>query len=182
MAKRRRGKRTLSGRLSRAYKGPARDDGTRELQAKRTALVGETPPPGSPPDAKPPDPALSATMPGILFARGVLTREQLEAAERFRRLRCALYGPPWPGNGIPLGDGNDEQRLSWMQCDFNLMIAALNHAERAVLQSVCVFDQALQATDHPALISGLNAVDRQSERRCRRCRELERCSMRRRVA
>jgi hypothetical protein len=93
--------RTRSGRLSRAYKGPARDAGTPELQRKKLAAVN-----GSA------DPALSATPASILFAHGVLTRDQLAAAEKYRKAYALSFGLPWRGastlddgiRGAPLPD------------------------------------------------------------------------------
>ena len=56
--KRKPGHRTKSGCLSCAYIGPARDTGTREMQAKRAYLIN-----GS-------DPQLAASASGILLANG----------------------------------------------------------------------------------------------------------------
>ena len=93
MARRRKsGTRTKSGRLSRAYKGPARDPGTAELQVKKLAAVNGRR-----------DPALSATPASILFAHAVIDRDQLAAAERYRRCYPLSFGLPWRGACI-LGD------------------------------------------------------------------------------
>jgi hypothetical protein len=69
------GKCTKSGRLSRAYRHPElRDPGTPESQAKRAALVNSA------------SVELAATVPGILFARGFITRDQHDAAQRYAGL------------------------------------------------------------------------------------------------
>jgi hypothetical protein len=81
---RRKGPRTKTGRLSRAHKHPElRDKGTPEGQARRTALVN-----GAPVE-------LAATVPGILFARGFLTRDQYDAAQRYAGLHRTAFGPAW---------------------------------------------------------------------------------------
>jgi hypothetical protein len=70
MAKKRAGrprkaaKRSKSGRLSRAYKSIARDEGTEEFVEKRKRLINGA------------DPSCAATASGILFANGVLSRDQ----------------------------------------------------------------------------------------------------------
>ena len=129
--KRKRGPRTKSGQPSRAYTTVARDNGTTELQAKRLAAVGA----GA-------DPALSATMPGVLYARGVLDQEQFDRAERYRHLRCALYGPPWPANA-PVGSNGlpDDEAIRRMQKSFDNLVAPLDPRERSVVSRVCVFDE-----------------------------------------
>ena len=88
------------------------------------------------------DPALGVTMPGILLAKGVLDQEQYARANRYRYLRCALYGPPWPSNaqlgvGIP-----DDAAIRKLQAKFNAIVRRLEPEERRVVSSVCVFDQA----------------------------------------
>jgi hypothetical protein len=81
--KRKPGARTKSGRLSRAYQGPARDVGTREGMAKRLALVN-----GSNNDS------LAYTLPDILLAHGQITVDQHRAAWQLRRARAAVFGVP----------------------------------------------------------------------------------------
>lgn len=130
MSKRKRGRprkagnRTASGRLT-----PAVDHGTHELQRHRQHLVGENG-----------DPVLSTTAAGRLFARDLLKRPQFEAAERYRALRCALYGPPWPSNGVPMTDQISETRLLRLQWDFDQMVRALVEDQRVVIAQFCVFD------------------------------------------
>jgi hypothetical protein len=100
--KRKPGPRAKSGRLSEAYTTIARNLPTPELQRKRQLLVGD----GA-------DPTLSATSIGRIFSYGYLdekdvkgevipevARERLEAAERYRRLRSAVFGSPWPSNVV----------------------------------------------------------------------------------
>ncbi len=48
------------------------------------------------------DPALPATPASILFAHGVLSRDQLAAAERYRRYYALSFG--LPGEALLLGD------------------------------------------------------------------------------
>jgi hypothetical protein len=76
----------------RAYKGPARGPGTPDLQRKKLPAVN-----GSA------DPALSATPASILFAHGVIDRDQLAAAERYRRAYALSFSLPWRGACV-LGD------------------------------------------------------------------------------
>jgi hypothetical protein len=88
-----------------------------ELQRKRQLLVGD----GA-------DPVLSTTVIDILFTRGYLdekdtkgevipdvARERHEAAKRYRRLRCAVYGSPWPGNAV--GHDVSETHLAKLRQD-----------------------------------------------------------------
>jgi hypothetical protein len=77
------GRRTKTGRLSRAFTGPARDEGTRELQRHRLCPVNGAH-----------DPALSSSLAGIMFAHGILSSRQHAAAQRYRMPRSALYGVP----------------------------------------------------------------------------------------
>jgi hypothetical protein len=81
--KRKSGARTKSGRLSRAYAGPARDPGSPESILKRAALIN-----GS-------DCQLAASASGILLANGYLTREQHAAAMSYSWCHAMLYGRPW---------------------------------------------------------------------------------------
>jgi hypothetical protein len=162
MAKRKKaGKRTKSGRLSRAYLDPnVRDLGTPEVQAKRRALVGE----GNALE-------LSATAPGILHAHAYLDKDQYAEALEYRRLRCALYGPPWPMFSI--SSNPTEERISKLQDRFDRMAAALTEEQKSVITAVAVFDvlptwffcrrlglKLLPEDDaeHLALVSGLNSI------------------------
>jgi hypothetical protein len=78
------GPRTKSGRPSRAYRGPARDTGTREFCAKRAYLIN-----GS-------DPQLAASASGILLANGFLSRNQHAAALTYMSGRM-LFPTAGPG-------------------------------------------------------------------------------------
>jgi hypothetical protein len=60
----------------------ARDNGTREAQAKRDQLIN-----GAPVE-------LIATAAGVLLARGLLSLEQYRAADRFAQARARCYGVP----------------------------------------------------------------------------------------
>ena len=158
--RRKAGARTKSGKLSRAYKGPARDPGSHEAQAKRQALVG---------DAN--DPVLSATAPGILFANGHLDRDQYNEALEFRSLRCVLYGAPWPN----VSYGLEIQAITLMKVKekFDGRVAVLTDLERHVVTDVCVFDRIPNwffvdrlklkrlpedSAEQATLIDGLNAL------------------------
>ena len=90
--KRKKGPRTKSGRLSRAYKSPElRDHGTREFVEKRAALVN-----GGAPE-------LAATASGILLANGFLTPAQHTAATRYSWAHNMAFGKPWVCTS-PLGE------------------------------------------------------------------------------
>lgn len=146
MAKKRsKGPRTKSGRLSRAYKGPARDDGTPELQAKRRQLVGDA------------DPALSVSVVGRLFAWGMIDQQQYLAAQRYRQLRCALYGPPWPGQGTA-GAPPDDEIVIRMQRAFDQMVGYLRPDEKRVVGAVCVHDEPPAPHELEPLRGGLAAI------------------------
>lgn len=136
------GPRTKNGRLSKATKKypELRDLGTDEVQAKRQALVGD----GA-------DATLSATAIGIIFARRTelflvapdgtceFEREHYDAALDYRRMRCALYGPPWPTHTT--GGEASEERLAAMKERFDRKVAALTEEQKQVVASVCVFDE-----------------------------------------
>jgi hypothetical protein len=77
--------RTKSGRLSRSYRGPARDAGTPELQAKRAWLV----------NGHGADPALAASASGILLANRLITPEQFTAGMTYAKLHAMPYGKQW---------------------------------------------------------------------------------------
>jgi hypothetical protein len=135
--KRKSGPRTKSGQVSRAYKSnpTLRDHGTPEAQAKRLALVGQNA-----------DPALSATMPGILYARrtelfreGEYELDHYTEALEYRRLRCSLYGPPWPTNVV--GGAASDERLAKLRERFDRMCGRLSQIQKLVLSNVCVYDQ-----------------------------------------
>ena len=150
MAKKRRpGKRTKSGRLSRAYRDPdVRDQGTHQVQEKRQAIVGA----GN-------DPNLSSSAPGILFAHGYLDKHQYAEALEYRRLRCVLYGTPWPcyaESSIP-----SDSRIKAMQERFDEKVRMLNEDQRHVVTNVAVFDFipnwffVLQARKHGGILKFL---------------------------
>ena len=126
--KRKSGKRAKSGRLSRAHHDPlVRDFGTPEAQAKRKALVGENG-----------DPNLSATAVGTLYANGYLTQSQYDEAIEYRRLRCAIYGAPWPTTG--LGPAAAEGALAELHLRFDEKVRALTEYQKFVVANVAVFD------------------------------------------
>lgn len=120
--------RTKSGRLSRAGQLPARDTGTPELQAKRSALVGATA-----------DPALASSALGCLFARGHIGKAQHAAGLEFERVRRALYGPPWPNQAF--GPEVSEDRLRDLRRRFIVMTGLLTKEQEHVVAAVCVFNE-----------------------------------------
>lgn len=162
MAKKRKaGPRTKSGRLSRAYLDPrVRDHGTPEAQNKRRALVGENG-----------DPNLSSSVPGILYAHGYLDAQQYCEALEFARLRCILFGGPWPSNTI--GSEPTEERIREIKRRFESKAARLTTEQESVITNVAAFHRipnwffALKLNlkmlpeDHleqELLLSGINAL------------------------
>lgn len=132
---RKNGARAKSGRLSRAFRGPARDHGTPEVQRKRLMLVGY--------DA---DPVLAATPLGCIFARGYLgdlkddreaerAKDRYEAGLEFGKLHAALY-QRWRS---AIGPQASDDRLADLQRRFNAMVEWLNDRQRSVLTNVCAF-------------------------------------------
>ena len=120
------GPRTKSGHLSRAIS--ARDQGTHEAQAKRRALVG----PNS-------NLALAESAPGILHAHGYLDRDQFAKALKYRALRCALYGPPWPTTTN--GSEPTDKALRKLKLKFNALVRTLTPEQKHVVTNVAVFDR-----------------------------------------
>jgi hypothetical protein len=113
-----------SGRLSRAYQTVARDTGTREVQAKRDQLIN-----GSPVE-------LIASSAGVLCARGLLSSEQYRAADRFARIRAAVFGVP-----LSNGEGSreaTEERIARNERVYSAMCRCMT-----ALQLVAVVDLAL---------------------------------------
>lgn len=164
---RRSGPRTPSGRLSRAYAGPARDAGTAELAAKKLALVN---------GAR--DPALSASAASILFAHRVLDRDQLAAAVRYGALHSIVFGQAWagacilgrePGTEAPFDDDGLERR----ERELNRMAAQLTPEQKIQLDNLVISgwlpswffvaqgigrELAQDARDRQDLLSGLDAL------------------------
>lgn len=146
MARRKKaGARTKSGRLSRAYTGPARDAGTPELQAKRQAIVGD----GA-------DPNLSVSAPGILFAKAILNREQYAQALTYRKLRAAIFGPPWPTNATA-GEASDTNLI---RCKRKLraLERRITNGQRHLIANVAVFDILPRSIQIPDLLGALDAM------------------------
>lgn len=123
------GPRTKNGRLSKAHRSPElRDNGTLEAQHKRRLLVGD----GA-------DTTLAATCPGILHARGHLDKDQYAEAIEYRRLRCIIYGAPWPGYAA--GSQATEERLIDIQARFERKVRRLTEEQKQIITNVCVFDR-----------------------------------------
>jgi hypothetical protein len=164
--KRKPGPRTKSGRLSRAYTGPARDVGTPEFCAKRAYLIN-----GS-------DPQLAASASGILLANGFLNRGQHAAALTYAWAHALTYRRPWR-QACPLGDrtggGMPEDRLERAKVKLAEMDAKLSPEQRLAVANVAVFGfvpqwfytERLRLRELPddraeraALLSGLEALTR----------------------
>lgn len=166
--KRKDGVRTKSGRLSRAYNDPrVRDHGTPESSAKRQALVGVNG-----------DPNLSASAPGMLHAHGYLDAQQYAEALEYRRLRCILYGSPWPA--FSASSDPSEERLASLQERFDRKVSVLTECQKHVITAVTVFDERPNwffclklglkmlpedYTEQEALVSGLDAMLGRQERK-----------------
>ena len=162
--------RAASGRLSRAYQADARDNGTRQLQAKRQAAVGWSRDKDGQPVGN--DPSLSATAAGILYARGILDLDRYTAALKYRSIYCLLFGPPWPSN-VSAGHVIPSERyvvkarnLFWrlagaedpetsLRCN-----GLLDRTQLQLVSNVCVYDELPAMKWHDPLIKGLSAVSR----------------------
>jgi hypothetical protein len=177
MARRRKsGKRTKSGRLSRAYKHPdLRDYGTPEFAAKRNAAINGA------------DPQLAATASGILLANGYLTQSQHHAALKYARWHSLLYGSPWATCACPLshelahhGREPPENLLVRAKHAIDAMNARLDPDQRQAVANVAVFGFVPQwfftirlklrplpsdARERRALLEGLDALGETSWRR-----------------
>jgi hypothetical protein len=161
--RRKAGQRSRSGRLSRAYQTVARDEGTPELVAKKLRAVNGAA-----------DPALSASAASILFAHGVLTRDQHDAAGEYHRCWALTFDVPWrkrTGDGRPVSD----EILARAKIDLDAMVAALDHEQKREIDNLVISNwlpgwfYALQgigrelATDErerDALVSGLERLAR----------------------
>ena len=160
------GARTKSARLSRAYRGPARDSGTPELQRKKLAAVNGAV-----------DPALSASPASILFAHGVLSRDQVAAAERYRRCYALSFGLPHFGGCLlsdgPSGRALDDDRLAHARRQLDAMVAALTTEQKLQIDNLVIsawipgwfyaargIGRALPTDerDRAALLTGLSAL------------------------
>jgi hypothetical protein len=158
--------RLRSARLSRAWKGPARDVGTAEMLAKRAYLIN-----GS-------DPQLAATASGILRANHAISREQYDAAMVYAWAHAMIYGRPWR-HACPLGerDGHEapEDLLLLAKAKLQDMDGRLTAEQRLAVANLSVFGfwpgwfmaqkQGLRAMpgderDRAALVTGLEAIAR----------------------
>jgi hypothetical protein len=132
--KRKPGARTKSGRLSRAHKSAARDFGTAQAQAKRTALIN-----GAAVE-------LAASASGILFANGHLEQRHFSAAINYARLHTLVFGRqgptpcllskhlPWQGGFVP-----DEEGIEAAERKLIRLNAQLTDAQKQVIGNVAVF-------------------------------------------
>jgi hypothetical protein len=162
------GPRTKSGRPSRAFKGPARDAGTPELQRKKLAAVN-----GSA------DPALSCSPARILFAHGVLSRDQLAAADRYHKAYRRRFGLPDYGRSLlndrASGAALSDDLLERARHDLDHMVARLTAEQKLQVDNLVVsawiptwfyaaqgIGRALEtdAAERDALLSGLEALAR----------------------
>jgi hypothetical protein len=128
------GKRTKSGRLSRAYKHPdLRDKGTPENQARRAYTINGA------------DPQLVATASGILLANKFLTQDQHHAALVYARLHALVFGKAW-SYACPLswelgsqGHEPTEAMIVRAQKQLAAMNARLDVDQRQAVANVCVY-------------------------------------------
>ena len=160
------GPRTKPGKLSRAYRGPARDVGTPEFCAKRHYLIN-----GS-------DPQLAASASGILLANGFLSRGQHSAALTYAWAHALSYGRPWR-QACPLGDRTgsapSDERLVKAKEKLAEMDAELSPEQRQAVGNIAVFGFIPQwfyvdrlrlrslpedAREREALVTGLEALAR----------------------
>lgn len=166
MGRRRKGPRTASGRLSRAFKGEARDTGTPEANAKRSYLINGA------------DPALAACTSGILHANGILSRAQYDAAMRYARAHALTWGKVWPAScllGDRTGGAAPDDVLARAKAQLEAMNALLDPAQRTAISNVAIFGYippwffaergigrtlATDQADRAALLSGLEAIVR----------------------
>jgi hypothetical protein len=162
------GARTRSGRLSRSYKGPARDAVTPELQRKKLALVNGAA-----------DPALSSSAASILFAHGVFDRDQLAAADRYHKLYRRSFGMPDYGRCL-LGDRSsgpaiDDDVLVHARRQLDAMVSRLTPEQKLQIDNLLVSNwlpgwfyaaqgigRAIEtdAAERDALLTGLEALAR----------------------
>jgi hypothetical protein len=125
------GKRTKSGRLSRAYATVCRDNGMAEVQARRQALCN-----GSPPE-------LSATPLGALLANGHIDLDQCRAGERYAWLRAVSFGVGRPDvvcDHIEPGSPRlrSESQLIRLRERFETMAGMLGHDQKQALDVAVV--------------------------------------------
>jgi len=160
------GKRTKSGRLSRAYRSAElRDQGTAEGQRHRSVLVNGA------------DHALAATVPGILLARGYLSRDQHDAAQRYAGLHRTAFGPAWR-QACPLAEAHGgpttpDDRLIRLREALDELHARMTPEQRKAVADVAVYnwipqwfytarlglrELAEDVAEREALISGLDAL------------------------
>jgi hypothetical protein len=162
---RKEGPRTKSGRLSRAgTRNPElRDHGTKQLVAKREAMIN-----GAAPE-------LSATASGILLANGLLTTEQHTAALKYAWAHNLTFGRVW-GQISPLGEkvGEPANDMSGgAKAALARMDGKLSNEQRQAVANVSAFNfipnwfyvERLKLRELPedraeraALISGLDAL------------------------
>jgi hypothetical protein len=128
------GKRTASGRLSRAYKHiELRDLGTDEMRIKRGYLINGA------------DPQLAASASGILLANGMIDRDQHAAVLTYARLHSLVYGKVWTFK-CPLAhelgaQGNEpsESTIAWAQRPLDEMNSRLSLEQRQAVANAAVF-------------------------------------------
>jgi hypothetical protein len=123
--------RTASGRISRAYKGAARDDGTRDAERHRLALVNGA------------DPALAAHPLGVLLANGHISREQERAGHRYAAVRAILFGPGRPSVSSDVDEPHTptlrtDEHLEGLRNRFESMVRQLGPDQKVALDHVVV--------------------------------------------
>ena len=162
------GHRARSGRLSRAYRGPARDAGTGELQHKKLIAVNGAA-----------DPSLSASAASILFAHRVINRDQHAAADRYYKLYRRSFGLPAFGRCL-LADGSggralDDDTLAHARRQLDDMVSRLTPEQKMQIDNLVMSNWIsgwfyaergigrplkTDAAERAALVSGLEALAR----------------------
>jgi hypothetical protein len=122
--------RTRTGRISRAYNEPARDQSTPEFLAKCTYLIN-----GSAPQ-------LAATASGILLANAYLTAAQHHAALSYAWAHALTYGRPWRqacALADRVGSTAPDELLERAKEMFDRMNFLLTAKQRQAVGNVAVF-------------------------------------------
>jgi hypothetical protein len=142
-----------------------RDQGTKQLVAKRAAMINGA------------DPQLSATASGILLANGFLTAEQHNAAQRYAWAHTLTFGRVWTQQCVladPIGGSvTSDGRVAAAKKKLAAMDAKLTDEQRQAVANVSAFNfipnwfyvERLKLRELPedraertALISGLDAL------------------------
>lgn len=160
---------TLAGRA------PTADHGTTQLQLHRARLVGAAVhgiEDGQVVADR--DLALSGSALGMALARGVISRRQFEAGERYQALAWAAYGRPFARAvdiARPRGDGRADAEMDTPDADdrrrtggrrmlarVDAHLTALGNGPVRAVKQMCQFDQSPGAEALPLLLAGLDSL------------------------